>query len=139
MFDGLPLEIAAQVNIHSTRTYELLPFRILHLGLGVLACLFSVYANAVACCFLHASRAHFLGRGLEFDALAEEVELASADFVREAVSDVAALMAILEVRAAVRRESSREESRTVSMPVGEGGEGAASCVTPDLSLFKRAR
>eukprot|EP00903_Cladosiphon_okamuranus_P017043 g15708.t1 len=38
----------------------------------------------------------FLGRGAEFDALAEGVELASADFVEEAVDDVSALMSFLQ-------------------------------------------
>lgn len=43
-------------------------------------------------------RDRFLGRGAEFDALAETVELASADFVLEAVDDVSAVMDVLQAR-----------------------------------------
>lgn len=54
-------------------------------------------AGRCVACILHASRDQFLGRGPEFDLLAEGVELASADFVLEAVGDVSALMRVLQV------------------------------------------
>jgi len=44
-----------------------------------------------------ASRDRFLGRGSEFDELAERVQLASAEFVEEAVDDVSALLNVLQV------------------------------------------
>lgn len=43
------------------------------------------------------SRDRFLGRGAEFDELAEGVQLASAEFLVEAVDDVAALLDVLQV------------------------------------------
>lgn len=85
------------------------------------------------CICLRASRYQFLGRGPEFDALAEGVELASAEFVLEAVDDVSAVMNVLRVRRAVVRGGGRErDSPLLPWSRREGGGEGLGVTLPSL-------